>query len=232
MKRLVLFDIDGTLIDCGGAGKRALLRALAEVRDVRGDLGTYTFHGRTDPIIVSDLIAAWSGVMLPNDGPEVQAVLVRYGEILAAEIDGVAVRVMPGIEALLADLAAEPDVVLGLLTGNIETGARLKLAATGLLDYFSVAAYGSDGLTRRDLPPVALARARRLQGRAFRGKEAVVIGDTPADIDCGAHHGLRTIAVATGRHGVVELARHGPDFTFADLSDLAAVGAAIRDELP
>jgi len=115
----------------------------------------------------------------------------------------------------------------GLLTGNVAEGARIKLALTGLSSLFKVAAYGSDSALRAELPPIALARAEKLTGRRYGGKEIVVIGDTPADIECGADLGVKTIAVATGRHTMAELAVHEPDHLFADMSDWRAVYEAI-----
>ena len=118
-------------------------------------------------------------------------------------------------------------MTLGLLTGNVAEGARLKLSPPGLWPLFKVAAFGSDSGLRPDLPAVAVARAEELTGRRFAGKEVVVIGDTPADIECGAALGVKTIAVATGRHAAEELAAHHPDHLFADFGDWRAAYGAI-----
>jgi phosphoglycolate phosphatase len=120
-------------------------------------------------------------------------------------------------------------VLLGLLTGNVEEGARAKLAPTGLLPHFAFGAYGSDSALRPDLPAVAVARAAALNGRSYTGKQVVVVGDTPSDIDCGAHLGVRTVAVATGRYSVEELIAHGADRVFADFSDWQAAIRAMVD---
>ena len=118
-------------------------------------------------------------------------------------------------------LAADRRALVGLLTGNVVEGARLKLEPTGLLPLFKVGAYGSDSALRADLPAVAVARAEALDGRRYAGKDVVVIGDTPADVECGASLGVTAIAVATGRHTVDELAACAPDHLFAGLLRLA-----------
>jgi phosphoglycolate phosphatase len=232
MERLVLFDVDCTLIDGHGAGKRAVLRALREVYGLQGDLGDYSFHGRTDPAIVLELVALWSPAPGPAQRPgafdgQLEACLARYVELLREELAEGQIETLPGVRELVTALAADRRALLGLLTGNIAAGARLKLASTGLLSLFKVAAYGSDSPARPDLPDVAVRRAEELTGQRFRGKDIVIIGDTPADISCGAHLGVRSIAVATGRYSASELAAHGPDYVFGDLNDWRAVYDAI-----
>ena len=137
---------------------------------------------------------------------------------------------MPGIHELVVALAADRRALVGLLTGNVEEGARLKLQPTGLLSHFKVGAYGSDSALRVDLPAVAVTRAEALTGRSYAGKDVVVIGDTPADVECGASLGVTAVAVATGRHSVAELAAHAPDHVFADLSEWRAAYAAIMGD--
>ena len=232
MERLVLFDVDCTLIDGHGAGKRAVLRALREVYGAEGDLGDYTFHGRTDPGIVRDLAALWTATEhRDGDGAaieeQLETCLARYVELLREELADGSVEVLPGVRQLVTALAADRRAVLGLLTGNVEAGARLKLASTGLLPLFKVAAYGSDSRARPELPAVAVRRAEALTSRRFTGKAIVIIGDTPADITCGAHLGVKAIAVATGRYSVRELAAYAPDLIYEDLSDWRLVYEAI-----
>jgi phosphoglycolate phosphatase len=234
MERLVLFDIDCTLIDGHGAGKRAVLRALREVYGAEGDLGDYSFHGRTDPGIVRDLAALWTTTERPDgdgDGDAIEerleACLARYVDLLREELAEGSVEVLPGVRQLVTALAADRRAVLGLLTGNVEAGARLKLASTGLLPLFKVAAYGSDSRDRPELPAVAVKRAEALTSRRFTGKAIVIIGDTPADVTCGAHLGVKAIAVATGRYSARELAAYAPDLIYEDLSDWRRVYEAI-----
>ena len=226
MDRLALFDIDCTLIDAHGAGSRAILAAVADTYGVSGGLDGYSFPGRTDPAIVADLATRW-GVPPEVAVRRVPEALARYVQLLGEEAASGEIEVLPGVRELVAVLAGEPRVLLGLLTGNVEHGARLKLAPTGLLESFPIGAYGSDSARRPDLPPVAVARAEALTGRRFRGKQIAVIGDTPADIECGASLGVKTIGVATGRHTPDDLAAHAPDHVFADLSDWRTAAAAI-----
>jgi phosphoglycolate phosphatase len=253
-KRLALFDIDCTLIDAHGAGGRAIMRAIREVYGVEGELGGYSFHGRTDPGIIRDLAELWGaadpGTVVGRYEGETQPQVVhelaerlgtpaealdagverciaRYVELLQGEVAGGFIEVLPGVEALVRALAADGRVTLGLLTGNVAAGARIKLEPTGLWPLFVVAASGSDSGSRPDLPAVAVARAEELTGHRFAGKEIVVIGDTPADIECGASLGVKAVAVATGRHAMEELAAHHPDHLFADFGDWRAAFAAI-----
>ncbi len=221
--RLILFDIDCTLVDAHGAGGRAILRAIKDVYGVEGELGDYSFHGRTDPGIIADLAALWGA----DGSGDVDACIARYLELLRGEIDRGEVETLPGIRELVTALAADRRALVGLLTGNVAEGARLKLEPTGLLSLFKVGAYGSDSALRADLPAVAVARAEALTSRRFAGKDVVVIGDSPADVECGASLGVTAVAVATGRHSVDELAAHAPDHLFADLSDWRAAYEAI-----
>ena len=225
-RRLVLFDVDCTMIDAHGAGGRAMFRAMDELYGVRGELDGYSFHGRTDPAIIFDLATRWGA---PEEVVRagLQACLARYVEILGEELGDDDVDVLPGVHELVTALAVDRRVVLGVLTGNVAEGLALKLAPTGLLPLFKVLASGSDSAVRPELAQVAVERAARLTGRRFVGKEIVVIGDTPADILCGAELDVRTIAVATGRHTLADLALYAPDHLFADLSDWQAAVDAI-----
>jgi phosphoglycolate phosphatase len=227
-ERLVLFDIDCTLIDSHGAGGRAILRAIKDVYGVEGELGDYSFHGRTDPGIISDLATLWGGGE-PGDRL-VDGCIARYVELLHHEIDGGEVETLPGIRELVTALAADRRALVGLLTGNVLEGARLKLEPTGLYSLFRVGAYGSAPALRAELPAVAVARAEALTGRRYAGKDVVVIGDTPADVECGASLGVTAVAVATGRHGVDELAACAPDHLFADFSDWRVAYEAIMGD--
>ncbi len=227
MERLALFDVDGTLIDAHGVGGRSLTAAIRDVFGVSGEFDGYRrFYGRTDPDIVAELAREW-GAATEEVDERLQECLDVYMHNLQREaVDGL-IEVLPGVPELLAALHSDPRVVLGLLTGNMEAGARVKLAPTGLAPLFPVGAFGSDSAVRAELPAVAVARAEELTGKRFAGKEIVVIGDTPADIACGAALGVKAVAVATGSHPVEELAAHAPDHVFTDLSDWRAVYEAI-----
>lgn len=226
--RLVLFDIDGTILLTAGAGRRAITAALAELVGDRAAFARIRFDGKTDPQIVGELLAA-AGDPGPHDREHVGAVCERYVTLLERELaTTTGTRLMPGFPGILDRLEAEAGVVLGLLTGNLERGAALKLRAAGIDPArFKVGAYGSDAAHRPDLPPIAARRAEPFFGRAPAGGEVVIIGDTPADVACGAAIGARAVAVATGSYTVAELAACGAHAVFEDLGDTDRALAAI-----
>lgn len=228
MRRLILFDIDGTLLSADGAGKRAVYRAMMEVFGTVGRMPGYSFAGRTDPEIVTDLLRS-AGVPDEEIEAALPALWFRYIEHLYREIRETRVEPLPGVAALLERVeAAGPQTVLGVLTGNIRDGARIKVDASGIgFRRFRVGAFGSDHALRPELPAIAVSRARELTGLGFSGKEIVIIGDTPKDVECGAHLGVRTIAVATGHHPLEELETTGADFVFPDLCDVDRVWDAM-----
>jgi phosphoglycolate phosphatase-like HAD superfamily hydrolase len=226
--KLVLFDIDGTILLTDGAGKRAIHRALI---DVFGGTGPedHRFDGKTDPQIVRELMRI-EGHGDEHIDAHMSPLLDRYVEYLGEElrVGSAGVRVMPGVCELLDALDAREDIVMGLLTGNLEAGARAKLGSAGI-DHtrFRVGAYGSDHETRGELPAVAQRRAREELGLDVRGGDVIVIGDTPADVQCGRGIGARAIAVATGHYSVDELWAHEPAAVFEDLSPTHDVVRAI-----
>jgi phosphoglycolate phosphatase-like HAD superfamily hydrolase len=229
-RKLVLFDIDGTILLTAGAGRRAITAALAEAVGSADAFARIRFDGKTDPQIVRELLAA-AGHAGADAEHRIEALCERYVTLLETELRDPRSRttLMPGVAELLDRLEADPSVVLGLLTGNLARGAALKLRAAGLDPArFAVGAYGSDSGLRPELPPIAARRAAPHFGREPRGAEVVVIGDTPADVACGASIEARAVAVATGMYSVDELAACGPHAVFADLSDTDAVLAAIH----
>jgi phosphoglycolate phosphatase-like HAD superfamily hydrolase len=230
--RLFLFDVDGTLVTARGAGRAAIGRALEKVYGVAGPIDSYDFRGRTDPRIVADLMHA-AGVPEATIAERLGLCLATYVAELAVEIgDGGRVQVMPGIADVVRALARRDDALVGLLTGNVEDGARVKLRPTGLWDHFRVGAFGSDDIDRRRLPAVACGRARALVGREFSFDRVTIIGDTPLDVDCARACGAVAVAVATGYHRHDELAACGPDLLFVDFSDVDAALAALTREHP
>ncbi len=229
LTRLVLFDVDGTLIWSAGAGRSAIAQALLAEMGMTGPIEDYRFDGKTDPQIVMELMTA-AGHPDAESETHVQAVCRRYLDHLTHELrtrKG-SVRLYPGVENLLAALEQRGDMLVGLLTGNIAEGAHQKLTAAGIdTSRFRVGAYGSDSAVRADLPPIAAARAAPLMGRVPEGKEIIIIGDTPADMTCGDGVHARAIGVATGRHSVVELLAAGAHMAFDSLLDTASVVDAI-----
>ena len=218
--RLVLFDIDGTLIFGHGVGHRSLVRAMKETFGTSGDHDRYDWRGKTDPQIVRELMLSEgiSSSTIEQKLPICFDRYVRYLEELLA--NGHRVDVLPGIAELVQDLAQRSDVLVGLLTGNIERGAKAKLHPTGLLPFFKVGAYGSDDSNRRHLPAIARDRAQALGGRDIPFAEIDIIGDTPLDVDCARCVGARAIAVATGQHSVAELEATSPDLLFDNFAEL------------
>jgi len=225
--RLFLFDVDGTLVTARGAGRRALGRALAAVYGTAGPIDRYDVRGKTDPRIVFDLMRA-AGLRDADVAARLDECFDVYVQELSALIaDGHPLEVLPGVTGVVEALAARRDAVLGLLTGNIERGARAKLSPAGLWPRFRVGAFGSDDADRRRLPAVACARARALTGHDFPFERVTIIGDTPLDVDCARACGARAVVVATGQHGATELGACGPDLLFPDLGDVDAVVAAL-----
>jgi phosphoglycolate phosphatase len=226
--KLVLFDIDGTVLLSDGAGKRAVHRALAEVYGSSGP-NDYRFDGKTDPQIVRELLRSDGHPDDHIDGHMPRA-LNRYVEVLAEELGhpGHTPRALPGVVLLLDALAVRPDAILGLLTGNVIDGARAKLAAVGIDPArFEVGAYGSDHESRAELPSIAARRVHAARGQHIGGEDIVIIGDTPSDVLCGQSLGVRAIGVATGHYSVKELIACGAFAAFDDLSNTDAVLTAI-----
>jgi phosphoglycolate phosphatase-like HAD superfamily hydrolase len=229
VSRLVLFDIDGTILLTAGAGRRAIVAALTEELAGHQAFERVRFDGKTDPQIVAELLEA-AGDPEPREPTRLGKVCRRYVAHLARELERPTSRttLMPGVGALLDRLEAEPGIVLGLLTGNVAEGAALKLKSAGIDPArFPVGAFGSDSAHRPDLPAIAARRAAPFLCRVPSGAEIVIVGDTPADIHCGAELAARAIAVATGGYTVADLAACGPHAVFEDLSDTERVVRAI-----
>jgi phosphoglycolate phosphatase-like HAD superfamily hydrolase len=215
LKQLLLFDIDGTLIDTGGVGLAALhdgLR-LSFPSQAAGALPALDLRGATDAGVIRTLFTACAIADSPhNRGRFVEAYLQCLTLGLQDPVPPCAPRMLPGVDSLLAGLAQSPDrFTLGLLTGNLEAGAFAKLRRFAIDRYFRFGAYGLDHEDRLELGPIALERAKLATGRHFRPSETVIIGDTPRDIACARAFGARCIAVSTGGFPAEELSGHQPD---------------------
>ena len=218
---LVLFDIDGTLLLSGGAGRRALNETFEELFGVAGGFDGIPVAGRTDPLLFDDALAR-HGMTAATD------LRVRfhdrYCELLAERILSPLPRkrLMPGVRDLLARLDGRAGLRSALLTGNYARAARIKLEHFGLWRHFACGAYGDDAASRDELVPVAMSRARG-RGIDIRSPtQVVVVGDTPLDIRCARAAGAWSVAVATGPFDEAELRSHGADRVLADLGDTAA----------
>ncbi|MBM4186989.1 MAG: HAD family hydrolase [Gemmatimonadetes bacterium] len=231
-ERLVLFDIDGTLLLSGGAGKRAVLRALHDETGIDAEhLERVRFDGKTDPAIVSELFHA-AGRGSECTPTRMARVIERYLWHLEADlaVNAHRAKVMPGVASLLDRLWADRRLVVGLLTGNVSHGAAVKLRAVGIApERFAVGAYGSDHPERSALPPIAVERARQYFGRAVGGREVVILGDTPADMTCGNGIGARAIGVTTGNFAEADLAAAGAQAVFADFTAVDEVHRCIAE---
>lgn len=224
--RLVLFDIDGTLTRGGAAASLAYARALTEVFGIGPSIREVDCSGRTDREILRLLLGRY-GIGDAALAASLERVFALYADYLAEELartDGF--KVLPGVRECLAALDT-PEVFLGLVTGNIEPAARLKLAHFDLWRHFRAGAYGSDAEERVRLVELAIARANRLACRTFSPGEVVMVGDSPRDVFAARPHGARTVAVATGVHDIAALAAVEPDSLLPDLADTKATLAAI-----
>jgi phosphoglycolate phosphatase len=223
--KLILFDIDGTLVLTGGAGVRALSRAFTDVFGVIDALNGFAVAGRTDAWILGEIAArhglAWNAATSNRFHD-------TYIGHLKEEIrrPGPRKGVMPGIRALLDALAARDDVILGLLTGNVEAGARVKLEYFDLWRYFRCGAFGDGALERNPLLRAALDRVEACGGPRIPPQDVVVVGDTPHDVAVAAAGGSRAVAVATGSYDAAALAATGADIVMDDLNDLPAALSA------
>jgi phosphoglycolate phosphatase-like HAD superfamily hydrolase len=211
-----LFDIDGTLISSAGAGKAALEAALAEVFGIPRVSDLLKLSGRTDRAICRDLFR----YHVLDDTPENwQRLIGAYLRHLPGSLHQKGGAILPGIELLLEQLRARDDVAVGLLTGNVRAGARVKLGHFGLFDYFPFGGFGDHHHDRDDVAREALAEVRRHCDGQVCADRIWVVGDTPLDVRCARAIGARAVAVATGWHSHEELAASRPDLLLTDLSD-------------
>ena len=222
-KRVLLFDIDGTLLDPADEGVVCLRRALEDVYGVTGPIEAYDMAGKTDWQIVTDLMtqAGLDPDAIESRRLDAFTAYARHVEIAAASFR---MRILPGIQTLLSSLAAEDEFILGLVTGNVREAVPHKLRAVGIdPGLFRFGAFGSEHIDRNTLPALALYRLGQMLGEAVPPERALVIGDTPRDVACGRHEGLKVLCVATGRYDRQALAEVRPDFLLDDLSDTHSV---------
>lgn len=226
MSKLVLFDIDETLIHPCGVGGRALARAVQALYNVFPDLSKMNRSGRTDPDIFAELVTI-SGLnnrdivdsSLSNQD-YFEAIMPVYFDYLRQEIEsaGQNYKLHVGVRELVDELRADHGICLGLLTGNVEQGARMKLAPFGMNEYFPIGAFGCDSASRLELPAVAQLRGKSYYNVDFKPDDIVIIGDSIHDVRCAKHYGAVSVAVTTGRTTKEELMLEGPDYLVDNLT--------------
>jgi phosphoglycolate phosphatase-like HAD superfamily hydrolase len=213
----VLFDIDGTLLVTGGAGAVAWQRAFRELYAVDANIEEHTHAGMTDPEIAEIVFREVIG----RDGSEAEraaAIAAYLGHLEAAVEESGGYRVMPGIEELLPRLAGQ-GVLLGIVTGNIESAAHIKLARADLNRFFAFGGYGSDSRDRTELTRRAIERGGTVAGAPLDPAATIAIGDTPRDVIAGHGAGIRVAGVATGSYTVEQLTEAGADWALATVAD-------------
>jgi phosphoglycolate phosphatase len=217
--KLILFDIDGTLVRVShGVSMQVVREVFQQTFDHAGDLPDLEFHGKTDRQIFLELCG-----VLGFDHAEVSCRLDEMGDALIEawkrHLNAETVHLLAGVSQTLDALAERDDVMLGLLTGNLEASARIKLAPHDLNRYFPFGSYGSDAIDRLDLPPIALQRANALNGNSITYERTMIVGDSHRDIACARAWGISSFAVATGALSAAELLTYQPDAVADSLLD-------------
>jgi phosphoglycolate phosphatase-like HAD superfamily hydrolase len=224
---LLLFDIDGTLMKAGGAGFRAMDRAVEQRLGVHNATKGIIPHGKTDPLILREILRK-IGVNRSTTSSLLPLLIEDYERLLAVEMPRAPAVLLPGVRELLDAFSTQRHVLLGLLTGNLERTARIKLNRFDLNRFFRFGAFGSDSEHRVALPAIAAGRAERLAGEPVAlGRHIQVIGDTPRDVECALANGATAVAVATGGATAEELRSAGAHVVFEDFTHTADVVAAI-----
>jgi phosphoglycolate phosphatase-like HAD superfamily hydrolase len=226
--KLILFDIDGTLLVIDTLADLAFRAMTKEVYGVECSFKEINYAGMTDPRILEEV--------LKLRGIDDETIVARFDEAIEkyctnfdyfARCNSYHVTVYPGVIPLLNALEQMPEMQIAILTGNLEYTGWKKLELAGLKQYFPFGAFGSDSKVRSELVGIALKRAEDKYGITYQNKSVIIIGDSPHDVLCGKSYGVTSIAVATGHSSVEELKRYGPDYVFRDLSDYQRVLEAI-----
>ncbi|WP_287373858.1 HAD hydrolase-like protein [Prosthecochloris sp.] len=226
LKKLVLFDIDGTLLLTNSNNRRILIDALMAVYGTEGSARSHNFAGKMDSVIIYEVLKN-AGLDDSHIAEKFTIVKNTYIDLVKKQLLPEDIELMTGIPELLQALSERSDIALGLLTGNFEGSGRHKLALPAINHFFPFGAFADDGYHRNDLPVVAVERAYSLTGKRFKGEEVVIIGDTEHDITCARTIQAKCIAVATGTYSAERLRAHSPAALFDDLSDTDKVVSRI-----
>ena len=222
LKKLVLFDIDGTLLTVNSVNRRILMDALKEVYGTEGSAGTHNFAGKMDSIIIYEVLQN-AGLSDAEITEKFEKAKETYIEMFRSHAKPSDVMLMEGIRELLDRLSARSELMLGLLTGNFEGSGRHKLLLPEINHYFPFGAFADDGLHRNELPPIAVEKAYQLTGKRFSDQEIIIIGDTEHDIVCARVLNAKSIAVATGTYSAEELQKYNPHILYENLSQTEIV---------
>ncbi len=228
LKKLVLFDIDGTLLRVSNSNRRILRDALMAVYGTEGNVGTHNFAGKMDSAIIHEVL---SHAGLHNDDITEKLATVKqtYIALIKQQLRREDIVLMKGVTELLRELSARDDILLGLLTGNFEGSGRHKLELPSLNSFFPFGAFADDAASRNDLPAVAVERAQALTGKTFLSDDVVIVGDTEHDITCAQTNHAKSVAVATGTYPAEKLDACRPDALFHDFSDTERVVHTITE---
>jgi len=222
LKKLVLFDIDGTLLSVNSINRRILMDALREVYGTEGSAGTHNFAGKMDSIIIYEVLqnAGLSDAVIAEKFDKVKHTYIDMFRLHAKPAD---IMLMDGVRKLLDELSARSELIVGLLTGNFEGSGRHKLLLPDINHYFPFGAFADDGKSRNDLPQVAVEKAYQLTGTRFSEQNIIIIGDTEHDIACARVLNAKSIAVATGTYSTEELKKHNPHILYKNLCETDTV---------
>ncbi|MDW8436464.1 MAG: HAD family hydrolase [Chloroherpetonaceae bacterium] len=227
-KKLILFDIDGTLLRVRGISRESLIDALRETFGTEGSAATHDFAGKLDSVIIREVMRS-AGLSETEIAEGFEEAKRRYIRNFKARVRREHIEVMTGVYALVEKLSREPNAVLALLTGNFEESGRHKLALPDLERYFAFGAFADDAPTRNELPPIAVERAFKRTGIRFAGKDVVIVGDTEHDVKCAKVLNSKCVAVATGHYSVERLRSFNPDCVLANFADVDAAFSAIMN---
>ncbi len=217
--KAVLFDIDGTILKCNGAGKQSLLEATEQIFNTTGNMQQLNFQGKTDMWILHQSLLQF-GISEKDIQHNIEKLKKTYFNLLKSNLQNSNAHLLKGIKEIIETMHNQPKIKLGLLTGNFETSAFIKIGYFNLQDYFQFGAFGDDSEDRNNLPEVARQKFKSITRDEIDFSDIVIIGDTIHDIACAQHVNAKSIAVATGWTPKQKLENHKPDLCLDDLSNI------------